>query len=346
MRKIFTVAFLVFIILEFASAQDKHFTQFYAAPLTLNPALTGAFSGSYRVGGTYRDQWRKALDNPFVTFETAIDVRFPLSFDRRYKDAVAVGLLFYSDKVSGIDFNTNQIALSGAFHKSLDQDNKQYLSAGIQAGIAQRNVNYENLTFADQFNAIDGYEYPTAEDLPENNFSFGDFSVGLNYALSPKKGLSFFIGAAMHHVFEPQVTFYPIDNGGNSPLFTKYSFQLSAEVPLSERVSLVPRVLYATQGPHTEINAGTNFRIKVNNHNSNAVHVGGWVRPVSNADETTSIDAVIAMFGLELNGVLIGLSYDINLNNLTTTQQGQGAFEISITYIGNFEDDSILCPKF
>ena len=346
MRKICTTIFLLFVIFEFASAQDKHFTQFYAAPLTLNPALTGAFSGSYRIGGTYRDQWRNALDNPYVTFKTAIDVRFPVTLDRRYKDAFAVGLLFYSDKVSSIDFNTNQIALSGAFHKSLDQDNKQYLSAGFQAGIAQRNVNYENLTFGDQFNAVDAYEFATAEDLPENNFSFGDFNVGVNYAITPKKGLSFFVGAAMHHVFEPQVTFFPIDDGGDSKLFAKYSAQLSAEVPLSYRVSLIPRFLFALQGPHTEMNAGTNFRVKINDYNSSAIHVGGWVRPVGNADDSYGIDAVIAMFGLELNSVLIGLSYDVNLTDLTTTQQGQGALEISVTYIGNFDDDSILCPKF
>ena len=346
MRKIYTVAFLILVFFDFASAQDKHFTQFYAAPLTLNPALTGAFNGSYRVGGTYRDQWRNALDDPYVTFATAIDVRFPVEFDPRYKDAFAVGLLFYTDKVSSIDFNTNQIALSGAFHKALDFENKQYLSAGFQAGLAQRNVNYENLTFGDQFNAVDAFEFATAENLPENNFSFADFNVGINYAITPKKGLSFFVGAAMHHVFQPQLTFYTVDDGGDSKLFSKYSAQLSAEIPLNWRLSLVPRVLFATQGPHTEINAGSNIRIKINDYNESAIHVGGWVRPVGNYDDSFGIDAAIVMFGLELNSVLIGLSYDLNLTDLTTTQQGQGAFEISITYLGNFDNDSILCPKF
>jgi len=346
MRKNCTIILLLFIILEFANAQDKHFTQFYAAPLTLNPALTGAFNGSYRVGGIYRDQWRNALDEPYVTFESAIDVRFPVKLDPRYKDAFAVGLMFYSDKVSGVDFNTNQISLSGAFHKSLDTENKQYLSVGFQAGIVQRNINYENLTFDDQFNSVDGFEWATAENLPENNFSFGDLSVGLNYAVSPKKGLSFFVGAAMHHVLQPQIAFFSFEDGGDSQLFAQYSLQLSAEMSLSQKLAIIPRILFATQGPHTEINAGTNFRIKLNKHNNNAIYIGGWVRPVSNFDNSFDIDAIIALFGLELNGVLFGLSYDVNLTDLTTTQQGQGALEISINYIGNFDDDSILCPKF
>lgn len=348
MRKFFTTSIFLFFILCTMNAQDKHFTQFYAAPLALNPALTGAFSGSYRIGGIYRDQWRNVLDEPYVTFETALDVRFPVKIDRRYDDAFAIGLMFFSDKVSGIDFNTNQIALSGAFHKGLDFEKKQYLSAGFQFGIAQRNINYENLTFHDQFNAIDQYEYPTAEVLPENNFAFGDLSVGLNYTFSPKKGVSFFLGGAMHHVFQPQISFYPLDDEGaeGSKLFAKYSAQLSAQFPLSEQVSLIPRVLYATQGPHTEINAGTNFRVRLNNHNNNAVHIGGWARPVGNADNSYGLDAVVAMFGLELGGVLIGLSYDVNLTDLATTRRGQGALEFSISYIGSFEDDSILCPKF
>jgi hypothetical protein len=53
--------------------QDQHFTQYYASPLTLNPALAGAFSGTYRMSLIYRDQWRNALTQPFATYSAAID---------------------------------------------------------------------------------------------------------------------------------------------------------------------------------------------------------------------------------------------------------------------------------
>lgn len=36
---------------------DAHFTQYYAYPLWLNPAFTGAIDGSWRVSGNYRKQW-------------------------------------------------------------------------------------------------------------------------------------------------------------------------------------------------------------------------------------------------------------------------------------------------
>ncbi len=344
MRKIsFTLLCLVIMIVG-SNAQDQHFTQFYASPLTLNPALTGAFNGKYRASAIYRDQWRNVLDNPYTTFSAAIDVRFDVELDSRYKDAFAVGLMFYNDQVSGIDFSTNQIALSGSFHKGLDFEKTQFLSVGFQGALAQRNINYEDLVFDDQFNDVDGFEFATGESLPENNFTFSDLSVGLNYTYSPTKRLSFFAGAAMHHIFRPQVTFYSIEEGGDSKLYSKYSAQLSARIPVADLVSISPRFLIASQGPHLQVNTGSNVRFQFNDYGDTALHLGSWVRPVRNQDDSIDLDALVLMAGIELNAVIIGLSYDLNLQNISTARRG--AFEMSITYIGDFEDDGILCPKF
>ena len=47
-KKITLAAFL-FCVAATTYGQDRLFSQFYASPLTLNPALTGAFEGRYRV---------------------------------------------------------------------------------------------------------------------------------------------------------------------------------------------------------------------------------------------------------------------------------------------------------
>src|SRR6185369_11344180 len=47
------------------TAQDPQFSQFYAAPLYLNPAFAGA-TGQARVGANYRNQW-PAIDANFTT---------------------------------------------------------------------------------------------------------------------------------------------------------------------------------------------------------------------------------------------------------------------------------------
>lgn len=333
-----------------AHGQDKHFTQFYATPLTLNPALTGAMQGRYRVSSIYRDQWRGVLDNPFVTFSTAIDVNFDVEFDSRYKDQVAIGLLFFNDKVNGLDFSTNQLALSAAFHKGLDYDKTQFLSLGIQGGLTQRNINYEDVTFDDQFNAFDEYSFATGEIFPENNFSFGDFNIGLNYRILRKR-MNINAGVAMHHVFQPDVSFYESpedipDFFPNSKLYRQLSAQLSVTIQMTDNLFLSPRALFAKQGPHIELNTGMNLRIKLNDYNNNALHFGSWVRPVTNEDDSFALDALVALVGVELGPVSFGLSYDANLRDLTTYRQGQGAIEFSIAYIGSFDNEDILCPKF
>ena len=333
----------------FLQAQDQQFTQFYSAPLTLNPALTGAFDGKFRVSAIYRDQWRSILDNPYVTFSTAMDPRFGVRWrGAKRKDAAALGLMFYSDKVPGFDFSTNQISISGAFHKALDLASRQFLSIGIQGGIAQRGINYEDLTFSDQFNGTDNYSDLTAEQLPENTYSYADFSVGLNYSVAPRGGTHLFVGAAMHHFLQPSVSFYDqVEDGTpDNQYLVRYSAQVGLHVPLGDKVQLLPRANISMQGQHMVMNAGTNFRFVLSEYANVALHLGGWVRPVRDELDEFGIDAVVAMIGVEYSNVLFGFSYDANLNDLTNSRQGQGAFEISVAYLGEYENDAVLCPKF
>ena len=330
--------------------QDQHFTQFISSPLVTNPAMTGLFGGKYRLSTIYRNQWRGALQDPYVTFAAALDVRFELELNSQYKDAAAVGLLFSSDKVSNIDFSTNTIALSGAFHKGLDYDHKQFLTLGIQGGVSQRNVSYEALFFDDQFNGTDEFNQATQEDLPANNFSYGDFAAGLNYIYRPKDRSYVNTGLSMHHILQPQVTFYDFEDEENpyegSKLFSKYSAQVSAEFPINDNFSIMPRALYALQGPHQEIVAGANLRMIISDYMNNSLMFGGWVRPVSNADKSFNVESVALMVGLEYYSWLFGFSFESNLVDLTQYHQGQNAFEISVTYLGEYENDSILCPSF
>src|ERR1044071_6773334 len=53
-------------------AQDPHFSQFFASPLTLNPAFTGKFDGSWRVAANHRDQW-PSIPKAYVTTSASID---------------------------------------------------------------------------------------------------------------------------------------------------------------------------------------------------------------------------------------------------------------------------------
>ncbi|MGK0390228.1 MAG: type IX secretion system PorP/SprF family membrane protein [Maribacter sp.] len=326
-------------------AQDKHFSQFYASPIAVNPALTGAFDGKFRVGAIYRDQWRGAADNPFVTFAASMDMRFNLGKKRAFQDAAAGGILFFTDRVGGVDFNTNQMALSGAYHKALDRASTQYLSAGIKFGFTQRNVNYESLTFQDQFNGIDDYSSPTGEELPENNFAYGDLSAGLYYTITPKRQTSFYAGVALHHFNKSNASFYNEIDGTKHKIFMKTVGHIGARLPIGDNKQLFPRLMISMQGPHLQFDAGTSLRASLNDFSSMAIHFGAWVRPVK-FDTGISLDAIIAMVGFEYENVLFGLSYDANINSLANYSKVHGAFELSVVYLGEYENETILCPTF
>lgn len=352
MKKYLILTFFALTLRLTIDAQDQHFTQFYAAPLTLNPALTGAFNGRYRAAFIYRDQWRQLLDNPYSTFAASADLRLPARFlNARSKDAVGVGVLFYNDRVPVIDFSTNQMILSLAYHKSLGPKGDHFLTLGAQAGVAQRNINYENLFFEDQFNGLDGFGNGSGETLPENNFSYSDYSIGLSYTYAPEQKLGIYAGFAMFHLLEPEQSFYfnpdRPDDSPSSTLLMKYVAHFGLSVPMGSNVQFQPRGLVYSQGPHLAMNAGANFRFLVNKASGSALHLGGWARPVSGYDDSLNLDAVVLMTGIELNNFLLGFSYDLNLDALNIAgSRRQSAFEISIAYLGQYEDDTVLCPKF
>lgn len=348
----FTALVFVLFFSSGLSAQDQHFTQYFASPLTLNPALTGLYQGRYRMSFVYRDQWRKTLDNPYSTFSGAADFRYFVNPKKRaYKDAFGVGVLFYSDRVTEVNFSTNQIMLSGAYHKSLSRNNEQTLSLGFQLGIAQRNISYDQLSFEDEFNGTSGYTGTTGERLPENNFAFGDYQIGLNYSYAPRNGVAVYAGAAIHHLTEPEQSFYfeqtrDEDIRVSNTLFRKYSAYINFKIPVGPSVQFSPRALVYAQGPHLAFNTGANFRILVNSSRGSAIHIGSWVRPTKSLNELI-LDSASAFFGVEYNNFLVGVSYDLGLDQLRSNRRHQGAFELSVAYLGQQEeDDTVLCPKF
>jgi len=330
-------------------AQDQHFSQFYASPLTLNPALTGAFNGSYRFGMNYRDQGRSLVEVPYSTISAAIDVRFGLDSRRRARrDKAGVGMVFYNDRSQSVNFFTNYIGVSGAFHKALSKNEDQYLSIGFQGGVGQRNVNYDNFSFDDQFDGSSNFDLPSGEVLPENNFSYSDLATGINYSYTPEGRIGFYLGAGLHHILEPQISFYTLaEEPGTSLLYRKYTAHIGLKIPVGNKVEFSPRALAYFQGPHTAYNGGANLRFEFGSKDNAAFHIGGWGRLTTNVASTISLDSAVFFTGLEFNSFLVGFSYDAKLLSISTGGRSQGALEFSITYIGNYDNSAdLMCPAF
>ena len=349
--KIMKKAIIVFSLVVsniIAFGQDRNFTQFYASPLTFNPALTGAFEGNSRVIMNYRNQWQSISPNPFTTAGVSFDMNFKPFAVQTMPDKFGVGITFFTDKAGASEFTTNQIAFSGAFHKALDNFGTHYLSGGFQFGINQKTLTYDELTFNDQFNGSSGYVLPTGENLPQNSIAFGDLSAGIQWSYSPKSSFLIYSGLAIHHIKSPSISLYQLDDDIelDSRLYTKFAGHFGLQLPMGEKISLQPRVIAYLQGPHVEVNTGANLSFKVSDYNDTNFILGSWFRPVTDIEGSYKLDAAVLLVGFQMTGFQFGVSYDMNVSSLANATNGRGALEFSAMYIGNYENESVICPTF
>src|SRR5450432_204980 len=119
-RIIYALLCFTYFLPATSRAQDPEFSQFFASPLTLNPALTGKFNGTIRVAGNYRNQW-PAVNNAFITSTISVDGN--IMTDRLPEsDSWGIGIMAMTDKTASGILTSNFISLSTAYHKSLDEE--------------------------------------------------------------------------------------------------------------------------------------------------------------------------------------------------------------------------------
>lgn len=351
LKIIFLLASLHF-MQTFADAQDAHFSQFYASPLTMNPATAGTYKGTFRISTVYRDQWRSALDNPLKSFAVSGDVNFDIRYHKNSApDKVALGITFFGDRVSLFDLNTNEVVLTGAYHKVLNPRNKQYLGIAIQGGVFQKTINYEDLTFQDAYNSVDGYTLGTAENLPVNNRAYADVNLGVYYTVSPSRNTSFHLGLGYFHANKPNISYYNSEDIINTNLIKtdildpKWSLHTGASFKTADRLNIEPRVNFLVQGAYSELNLGTTFRYKLDPQAARYFLIGPYIRGVRNYN-SYSMESFIAMAGIELNNFIIGMSYDQNLGSLVKDRRSLSSFELSLIYIGEHSNEDNFCPQW
>ncbi|MGH2553361.1 MAG: type IX secretion system membrane protein PorP/SprF, partial [Chitinophagaceae bacterium] len=115
MKKIFSTLITCVVLVSVSTAQDPNFSQFFASPMTLNPALTGKFDGVYRVAGNFRNQW-PTINNAYVTKTASID--FGILKNRLPEiDQLGIGILGVTDNAGDGVLVTNYAGLSLAYHK-------------------------------------------------------------------------------------------------------------------------------------------------------------------------------------------------------------------------------------
>ena len=330
-------------------SQDRLFTQAFVHPVDLNPAYAGAIEGRYRVSIAYRDQWRSIVESPFTTMGVYGDVKIKL--EHQDQDFFGGGFAVTADRTAVLNVNQNNLSLYGSYHKSLNHSQHEFLSGGLSLGISQRNINYENIYFNDQFNGLNEYTLSTAEDLPANNFAFADVGLGVAYSTYLSRYSNLTCGLSLDHVPGSSISFYTHSLQLDEPLpdariYRKFTAMLSMELASNEYVSVLPRVLWQQEGPHKMLAAAALVKFDISNYNNSALHLGAGVRMNQTQTEGFKTSAIYLMSAYEINGLLIGLSHDISTGGLGSVNPGSGAFELSISFTGFYENDENMCPTF
>lgn len=332
-------------------AQDVSYTQFMTNPLYVNPALSGKYNGSFRLSGNYRDYGIGKLDNPLKSFSLSGDMRFELPNQfQAMKDIASFGFIFQSNQVAVFDYNKNNVSLVGAYQKALGSHNEQYLGIGFGIGVLQKSVNFEDITFSDQFNAIDGYTLPTGELLPKNNVAIVDLSLGLDYSIALDQS-KYTVGVAWHHLNGGNLSFYKADPSTNPDLnktdkvWDKWTAYATADFDIGYAYYIQPRVILNHQKKFTSVLVGSNFKLIISKPKATYFHVGPWVRITTGIDGI-QVPTVALSTAMEFNAFSVGLSYDYGISHITSNLLNTNSLEISFQYFGEVDDTDQFYPKF
>jgi type IX secretion system PorP/SprF family membrane protein len=327
-------------------AQDPAFSQFFASPLTLNPALTGKFNGTLRAAGNYRNQWPQ-INNAFITSTISVDGNI-LTNKIKDGDAWGLGLMVMTDKTANGILTSNYVAVSTSYQKALDENGWNQIGIGFQGSYANKRLDGTKLNFEDQLDQQGGWSLPSEEVISGHqvNLSYFDLNVGLLYNGSTDGNNNFYLGASAYHILQPTESFT-----GNSlyvlhPRFTLhggYSFPLSQ----SDNTNFIHfSGLYSRQANAVDAMLGGAWSYNLNSeeaaNNPINLYLGVWAR-FSNLT-----DAIIPYVGLDIGSFTIGMSYDVNVSSLKSASESQGGIELSLIYIKKPSDGrkTIPCPKF
>lgn len=355
MKKIATLLCMV-VLFTLAQAQDPHLSQFYKAPLQLNPALTGVMNGNYRAAFLYRSQWGEILrdesTSQFRTMTAAFDFRIPIK-----KNALGIGLEMLNDKAADSNFGTTRAGLAINYMQNLDQWGRHYLALGIQADMIQRSFSLANLRFGNQWNGIN-YDPTIIQDNPaylaqlNQNFTFFDASAGILYYMRGKdKRTTAYAGFSAQHVNQPNESL----GIEEAKLPIRYSIHSGVNFPVAKQFDLLPKFLFQMQGQNLEALLGTDIRYIFEERapSGNSFRFGALYRLVGglNPQNVNGInsESISLLTGIDFHGLDLGIAYDINISQFTNATFSRGGFEVGLTYVGGWEKRTstiTACPNF
>ncbi len=321
LKSIFTLlSVLILCVWSHLSAQDPVFSQFYAAPLQVNPAFAGS-NYAPRVAFNYRNQY------PNWTSEGSAYETYSTSYDQ-YFDGInsGIGLVVLTDDAGNGILKTTRLSAIYAYQLQLSR--KFFVKLGVEGGYVQNRLDWDKLIFPDQIDpevgpvSPGGTLFPTDEIRPDNlTISYFDFSAGMLFYTDKVYG-----GLHLKHLNTPNESFLNINDNLNNGVPMRVTAHAGAEIDLKqnnkrETTSFIsPNVLFVQQANFRQMNIGTYA-------GTGFVFGGAWYRTTF-----TNSDAVIFLLGVREGVFKIGYSYDLTISGLAGRTGGSHEISLSINF--------------
>ena len=307
-----------FLFISLAHGQDPHYTQFFSAPFTVNPAYVGVFDGQYRAMCNYRQQWDN-IAAPYITSTIGMDLK--LVQEGGSKNPFNVGLQLMNDRSMNGVFKSNYFGLMASYHVTLDNEGYQTLGAGLSSSFGDRRIDYSTVTFDQQFTS-GGFDVnlPSGESALQNMKPFISIGAGLLYRYdNDEKGEYFEFGASGFHFNKPKQTFLA---DPNEFLPVRISLQGSYQKYVNDYTILNIKALYQTQAKAQYLLGGLSVG-KIIGDQKNLVGLGVWYR---------TSDAVSPYVFGEYSRIRLGLTYDVAVTDLKNVRKPSRSFEFSLQW--------------
>ena len=310
-------------------SQDAHLSMYDAAPLYLNPAMTGVFEGNLRLHAQYRTQWKSVNYKPYNSALLSVDVP---------KGKWGFGGQISNFRAGFGNYNVAQGLVSAAYTTPIDKAKGHNISFGLQAGLSQKSVEYQILTYDNQYTTLNGGGFDPTITSGEN---FGGQSTivpvtnaGLMYFYSKQQSLfNPFVGISAFNLIEPRESFL----GGDNKLPIRFYGHFGTRINITETFYILPKVLIMQQQKFQE----QTYAVDVGYFLKGAelYLVGGLIY--------RNADAGIITVGAKMDNFVAKIGYDFNVSSLSTVSSGRGGFELSFTYIHikNKPKTAKICPR-
>jgi len=308
---------------------DPHFSQYFIQPMTLNPALTGAIEGDYRVSAIWRSQYNNSLTTKGISAEKTTNKNANFGFNLVNETT--------NDKSYSLTNGYLSMAYTGVrFGKNADH----YLVMAMQCGFISRQFDITKMQFGSQWISGTGFNPSNNSNEVFTQPTVTSFDAGAGiayYDASPNQTLNFFGGVAAYHITRP--TDPSLSGVEDARLNVRYSIHAGVRIIASDMLSVVPSLIYMKQGDAEERMAGAYFQVYASE--STDVMFGAYYR---------LNDAVSPFAGLYYNGLTFGLSYDVNASNTAAAGSKGNSLELSISYVGKGKSGmttkKFYCPRF